>query len=716
MAKRYKKTASGTMLEMWRPPREAGEPIGCLTTTYTFQPGIFDEQCLARFLEIESEPDREDLAFLLDRETRLGAVYAGVLVDHTQSGVEHSLRWDVLPVRIPRAKQHAKLSLLAWNNHLRIVVASANLTEQGYRLNQEICVPLDCTPDGSRLDLVEQSCGFLRQLLEFVPGAGSDAAEVRRARAFLDQVQERVSGWKPSRKVKGLRQHLVFTLPARKENPATGGAGFETRASLADAIAHCSRHGGSPNKVVIASPFFDIDDKNDTTTEFLCKSMARGVTRRVSFCIPAIGSEDDETVRLAAPASLVPTAEHYSAVTNVEILPHVGAEGHMRPWHAKMLGLLRTKGKRYTGLMIGSSNFTKAGMGLRDACNAEANLLTIAEHLPRARLPRQIEEIWPDTKQVEDLAAVEWLGATPEMVEEQRASKIPAPAGLLSVTYHAGDQRALVLRLEPEHLPEDWAIFTTGKNTTELLNSNTWKQQQCPDVMSLAWEPLLPPEKLLVRWTGHDTESLEAFLPLNVEDAKQLPPPAELAEMTADDMLLILAASDPSAAFRAWARKQRQEKSFDEELDAAIPPDLDPLKRYELKSTFLRRVRSRARILAQLRHNLQRPVWNTQALQWRLEGFLGIRPLAERMLREVTEEDGSSDEALLTLADLVILLREVAYEPVDGSLSKQKFQEVYDSFLVRLVEELNSQVHGHRHRVGRDLQRFWERVVQRCRE
>ena len=472
----------------------------------------------------------------------------------------------------------------------------------------------------------------------------------------------------------------------------------------------------SPDAVWIASPFFDIDDKNDSTTEALCKSMARGGTRRVSFCIPAIGGEDEETVRLAAPASLLPTAEHYSAVTNVEILPHVDTEGHLRPWHAKMLGLLRTEGKRYAGLMIGSSNFTQAGMGLRDTCNAEANLLTIAEHLPRARLPRQIEEIWPDMKQVEDLTAVEWKGATPEMVEEQRASKIPAPAGLLSATYRAGDQRVLVLRLEPEHLPEDWAIFATGKKTTELLNSDTWRQQQCPDVVSLAWEPLVPPEKLLVRWTGHDATSLEAFLPLNVEDAKQLPPPAELAEMTADDMLLILAASDPSAAFRAWARKQKQEGSFDEELDAAIPPDLDPLRRYELKSTFLRRVRSRARILAQLRHNLQRPVWNIQALQWRLEGFIGIRPLAERLLGEVTDTDGSADEALLTLADLVILLREVAYEPVDGSLSKQEFQEVYEPFLVRLVDELNTQVHGHRDRVGRDLLSFWDRVVQRCRE
>ncbi len=114
MSKRRSASNSGAMLDLWRPPQGAGDPIGCLATTYTFAPELFDEQCLARLLEIESEPNREDLAFLLERESQLGSVYAGVLVDYTQAGVEHSLRWDVLPVRIQAGKQHAKLSLLVW--------------------------------------------------------------------------------------------------------------------------------------------------------------------------------------------------------------------------------------------------------------------------------------------------------------------------------------------------------------------------------------------------------------------------------------------------------------------------------------------------------------------------------------------------------------------------------------------------------------------------
>src|SRR5687768_15215322 len=176
-----KTSASGVMLDLWRPPQGAGDPIGCLASTYTFDPGLFDEQCLGRFLDIESEPDREDLAFLLERESRLGGVYAGVLVDHTQAGVEHSLRWDVLPVRIRFGKQHAKISVLSWTCCTRIIVASANLTEPGYRSNFEVAGTVDLTPEAGDAAALAQAIDFLRNLVTLVPGAASSPPAVRRA-------------------------------------------------------------------------------------------------------------------------------------------------------------------------------------------------------------------------------------------------------------------------------------------------------------------------------------------------------------------------------------------------------------------------------------------------------------------------------------------------------------------------------------------------------
>ena len=694
------------MLELWRPPRGAGDPVGCLTTTYTFEPGLFDEQCLARFLEIESEPNREDLAFLLERETRLGGTYAGVLVDYTQAGVGHSLRWDILPVRIHGAKQHAKLSLLAWTNHVRVVLASANLTEAGYRSNHEIAMALDSAPQKADVRQIRAATEFLRCLLAFVPGASPDVPEIGRAIKFLEQVERQVAGWAQVRTSKPLRQHLVFTLPDRAGNSATGETGFAARGALEETIGHCRRCGGSPTTVWVASPFYDFDSEADPTTAALCKSMGRGTTRRLAICVPALGDENEVPVRLAAPVSLLTTPSRYSASVQFEVLPQRDSDGNTRAWHAKMLSLQSTA---YSALLAGSSNFTRAGLGIGGRRNAEANLLTIAERRAHAREPGDLEAIWPDMMRVDEPEQAEWLGPKPELDEEQCAASVALPAGFLSARYQAGDNRAVTLFLDAAHLPEMWSVTACGHDDRLLLNHETWGEAGRSENVVVPWHPVQPPERLLVQWPMG-----EAFWPMNVIDERGLPPPAELGEMSADDLLLILAASDPGAAFRAWA-KRRQKVEFDDELDQAIPIDLDPLRRYDLHATFLHRIRSRARILAQLRQNLQRPVWSVQALQWRLEGFIGIKPLAERLLQELAAADGKIDEALLTLTDFVIVLREVEYEPADGSLPKPEFEEVYVPFLHALIAELHMGVQRDKQRIGKETMGFWERVAERCR-
>src|SRR5205823_4636777 len=172
----------------------------------------------------------------------------------------------------------------------------------------------------------------------------------------------------------------------------------------------------------------------------------------------------------------------------------------------------------------------------------------------------------------------------------------------------------------------------------------------------------------------------------------QLPPPSKLEQMSAEEMLWILASADPSAAFRLWAKEHQPSDSFDPDIDSATPIDLDPLRRYDLQATFLHRIRRRARILAQLRSNLQRPVWGKQALEWKLKGLIGIDALADRLLREFGNANGTADEALLTLADFLIILREVDYQPSDGYLPKIEFERVFRPFLRELVDRIAGQV------------------------
>jgi hypothetical protein len=312
--------------------------------------------------------------------------------------------------------------------------------------------------------------------------------------------------------------------------------------------------------------------------------------------------------------------------------------------------------------------------------------------------------------EVDDPESVEWLGCQPEQEEEEANSPSTLlPAGFINATYRAGDERRIALRLDATKLPDDWQVLACGLESRELLSATTWAAGGASPAVVVPWVPVQPPDRLLVRWTDG-----EAFLPLNVDDSRHLPPPQRLEGMSADDMLLILAASDPSAAIRAWAREQDSFEQFDGDLDSATPIDLDPLRRYDLQATFLHRVRRRARVLAQLRCNLQRPVWSRQALDWRLRGMVGIAPLAERLVREFHTANGKSNEALLMLADFLIVLREVAYDDGDGGISKADFDRTFRPFLSELAGALSQQVESHRSQISEDLMLFWDRVVEQC--
>jgi hypothetical protein len=700
MRKHRKSADTGALLDLWRPPKSAGDPVGCLATTYTFAPGLFDEQCLARFLEIESEPNREDLAFLLERESRLGAVYAGVLVDQTQAAVEHSYRWDVLPVRIRGAKQHAKLSLLVWDAHVRIIVASANLTEQGYRTNYEVAASADLSPEGGSLETLEGAAGFLRNLIRLVPGPPDQSPNVQRALVFLAEVEKRVRRWTPDRRRRSVRQHLVFTMPAQ-------GPEIRSQSSLDEAVDLCRTRGASPRDAWIASPFFDGENETSVVAAALCKGMARGDRRKICLCVPALRDEGSKAWRVAAPKSLLTTPERYSAEMVVEALPQRDADKNLRPWHAKMIAF---RAEQYTALMIGSSNFTSAGMGIGQRRNAEANFLTVVQREDFARAAGELETIWPEMAAIPNPENAEWRGADPEIEEEEQASSLPIAPGFLSAVYRAGDHRQVVLQLDPRQLPSQWRVCATGRDKPELLTSDDWQKAGHKATVEIEWQAVQPPEKLLVLWDGNDM-----FLPLNVEDRRELPPPPHLQNMTADDMLGIIAASDPSAAFRAWAKRQQPETQEEDELDSAVPVDLDPLSRYDLHATFLHRVRRRARVLAQLRANLQRPVSGKQALEWRLRGLVGIEALSDRLVRDLVNANGSTDEALLTLTDFLIVLREVDYQPSDGALKKEEYDEVFVPFLRELTKSLHQQVGLFRDRISEDLWQFWERVVTRGR-
>ena len=167
----YKEQARGRLLSFWERQEEYGAPIGCVTTTYTFNASFFEEECLARFAGVESDPKEDVHSYVIEREDKLSQVKACVLVDSSRVSPDRSLRWDLLPVRLPGGGiLHAKVSLLAWENLVRVLIGSANLTEPGYRQNYELLGALDFGPDGEMpRALLDTVLEFLQRVRLFAP-------------------------------------------------------------------------------------------------------------------------------------------------------------------------------------------------------------------------------------------------------------------------------------------------------------------------------------------------------------------------------------------------------------------------------------------------------------------------------------------------------------------------------------------------------------------
>ena len=53
------KPGYGKLLDAWVAPDDAGDPVGCLATSFTFSPVFFEEECLGRFLQLESDPTED---------------------------------------------------------------------------------------------------------------------------------------------------------------------------------------------------------------------------------------------------------------------------------------------------------------------------------------------------------------------------------------------------------------------------------------------------------------------------------------------------------------------------------------------------------------------------------------------------------------------------------------------------------------------------------
>jgi hypothetical protein len=620
------------LLDFWRGEDGFGRALGCVTTTFTFDAELFEEQCLARFLSIQSNPNETAKAYLIEREEKLSQCFACVLVDGAHAAPDRSLRWYMLPVTLPRGGVlHAKLTLLAWEHRVRVLIGSANVTEPAYRRNQEMMAVLDYgVPGNPPAELLIQCVSFLNRVRRFAPGFERAGAGPQTAlAAFLSSIDQRARSM-PAAEREDTECALIPLI-----------RGGETVIEQLSALWAGSR----PDRASVLSPFFDEGQQASDTVAALAGLLTNRGERTLSFSAPGRALPSG-TVEIDAPQALKESS-HPSVRHEFAIVPQrVTIEGkdEDRSLHAKSIWLERDSRAL---CMVGSSNFTAAGLGLHPRHNIELNLAYLIRDCG-SRFGKLCAESWPEQIALDDLANVRFLSGEADSAEDSDAPVLPAAFGsaLFCLDARCGRLELEIGASAPLHF-EVWS-----KEGASLLAGADWVRGGKQALVVIPWEAKRPPSSLKVRW--HDEERGEQTTPwvVNVANMSALPPPDELGSLSLAELIEILTSARPlhEVVFRILQRRESKEAP-------ANMIEVDPHRKVDTSQFLLRRMRRVAQALEGMRERLQRPMASIDALRWRLQGPIGPVALAKRLAND------DPDGAAFMIAEVATTLRAVAWKP-----------------------------------------------------
>jgi hypothetical protein len=616
------------LLDRWLPPEGVGRPIGCIATSFAFEPDFFEGECLSRFLGFDGvRGETNEVAFLIEEEERLAETSVTAIVDRTQNPGNRNLRWDLIAVAPRRGFMHAKVTMLAWERLVRFVVASANLTRQAYRANLEAAVTLEAY-EGSELPrpLFDELLESLRTILELAPDTPSSQVPVERADATIRRV-ERL-----------LDSYSLRATPGRGAPKITVVVGGPGRPLLPQLQA--GRSGPVPRSATVLSPYYDIAEDSSRVGKELAAHLARTGQRRATFVLPADQLTAATIVR--APSS-IQHAMPRGVESEFRTLPS-DPSGEPRRLHAKSLVL---SSDEWVVAMLGSSNFTAAGYGLIPASHVEVNVAIGAaagskEGKALAKLIPVGDELDPEDARWED------------PLDEDEDPPPAVPWGFLSCLGDPNPPVSLVVDLDPSELPTFWELRTP--NDVALEDQLGWRAAAEPTTLRLPLADEQLPFWIKVRWQDRGAW-FEAGLPVNVTDPEALPPPSELRTLSVELLLRVLASTRP--LHEALARELERQAAV---RRGDVPPELDPLKRYSGVGQLLSRARRVSAALEGMRRRLELPVASLETLRWRLFGPIGPRKIAELLVKESQESDGRvRGEPAFILAELALTLDRVEW-------------------------------------------------------
>lgn len=668
------------LLDAWIPPQDCGTPVGCLATSFTFSPAFFEEECLARFLQIESDPDEDDPVYLVEREEKMSQLMAAIaLVDQRHCRGTRSLRWDLLSARLRPGILHSKVSLLCWANRIRLIIASANLTEDGYRRNQEVFGVIDFQLAGEApVSCLLQTIEFLRETVLLADSGETPSPARLRWNSLLDHAAAMAAAWGQSaaeQEESAVQVVPVFTGPGR--SPL-----LEQLKSLWPAAS-------PPKAAHVVSPFFDTSPNENRPASKLWQIVRQRGEATVHFLVTAEEISETGALLLHAPESLLGETPAGRPATETRF--HRLLLPPERPLHAKAIWL---EDDRYDAYLIGSSNFTSAGTGLKgNASNVEANLLYLVDTNRDENLRGQLGQSFPKSEPVQITTETRWSALPDE--SESPSELVLLPPEFLSATFTAeAPQDPLVLLTFQSPLAFSWQLLFEDSDEV-FFDSDMWANLGSPMTCEVLWHEERAPSGFRVKISE---ASETAWWPVNVLSCSDLPPVKELKNLSLEMLIEILSSARPlHHVLAAYLRKTAKGAN-----DALAVGVVDPHKKVDTGQFLLQRTRRLSWALNALRERLQRPAATIQSLRWRLCGPVGVQALAEALIRE----SHSEEETAFVISELALELSRVTPEQALGCLPL----EIHVKEVRKIIQNLMTMILANLSQLPANLRDYVEAV------
>jgi hypothetical protein len=639
------------MLDYWTPPHAVIDkdtvhkivPIAFISTSFTFDADFFDEECLSRFLALETEKENDGAAYLIEREEMLASLQGGiVLVDQSFCHGRRNLRWDLVPCRVKHGVLHAKITLLYWSDCIRLIIGSANLTQPGYCINQEIFGVIDYMPDGDGdLRLIESVLTYLNEMVNDL--CGKTIAD--RYKKIQSKIRSVLKKWNINeRKYKKDEIALELLMCSPKEKNI-----LQRVKEIWDAYSL------SPaDHAYITSPFFDTEASPNMPSLKIFDLLRQRGSAHVCYNITTEQvSAKSKKIIVNAPEFLKQTPRPDNQQVSFCQVSEEGTkeDGQMvpRPLHLKSIWLCNEDAQLY---MIGSSNFTSAAFGLGKWVNYEANLVYCVSADKNKKAYNLLHENYLHGNDLE----------AHKLVFRQRPNEDEATTDCEYLQLPAFFKEAVLLKMEDRfHLdlcfdtsspPAGFSISyavkkDNGPEEVCIFNEEHWHLNGQQQIIRIEWNEAHMPDFLLVDWKESNGK---AFWPVIIDDQISLPPVESLRDLPLDALIKILSSTQPLHRLLKIIVKAKESRQ-----QGTDQPIIDFHQLVDTTQFLLQRTRRISYAMRALRTRLEKPVYTKESLNWRLYGPIGVQALKDAILKEAKTED----EKLFLVAELALELSRI---------------------------------------------------------